>query len=158
MFKREYLGQDEAKQFLIIGFSMGIVEKILKEWGSRNFLTPLEKKSLKMVHTYLLKFYDSVSQRLNKKALGKLIKQMKQLDVLVIDNYRKEQTLKKLQSETVNLDREEFYTFGEYMMDCNCKNCTKEKDKCRLYQIFNENDMPEVPKKADYMPNCPYSY
>ena len=158
MFKRDYLGKEEKQDFILLGNAMGIMQKVIDEWDKRKFLSITERKYLKTSLTWLIKWYNEVNLRLNEKESCNLIKTFKTLEIFILDKFKFEEMKKKYTVNHVVLDREEFYDWGEQIMHCSCRGCTKDRNKCRLYNVFYENDMPEVPREKEYQNNCPYAY
>ncbi|WP_446715372.1 DUF5651 domain-containing protein [Caloramator sp. Dgby_cultured_2] len=60
----------------------------------------------------------------------------------MIETKSKEQLQKELLSK-VELDREDFYNWCEQIIDINCKNCRKNHQECKLYDLLDKYEVPD---------------
>lgn len=167
---RDYLNSNETNQFMVILALTQLLEgtrkmerrspeiiSMLEEWSRRNNVTKEEHRSLKTADTYLKKFVDSVYNRLSPKEQATISKKLAKFDFRLIDDF----TLKKLYRETndrmVNavVPREQFNDWTEQVMIANCNGCTKDWNSCKLYEVFDDNFIPESSFNCS---NCKYAY
>lgn len=126
-------------------------------WTERGNMTKEEKKNLKMAHTYLHKFSRSLIDRLSDKEQKTIYKQMIKYDFKLIDDFTTQKILRDMSDKMVNavVPREDFNMWCEEIMHCNCKNCTKHHQECELYDMFENNLVPDGNFNCE---NCRYAY
>lgn len=154
----DYLNKENMDMFLNIPYMSSEARYIQEKWGKYGNLTREEYDILTNLISYADKFYSTVLKRLNPKVQIIFRKKLSSFTVKYLDKY----TSDKMQRDTKNLmknavmPREDFEDWCEQIMDCNCKNCTKHFAECRLYEVFDNNFVPEP--VGDLRDNCRYSY
>ncbi|WP_057979457.1 DUF5651 domain-containing protein [Caloramator mitchellensis] len=154
MFKRDYLQPDEMNDFLILATIWGLLEKIIDLWDKRQMISKEEKKNLKLAKTYIGKFYGMKVNELSRKTAKKVAEYLQKNEVVIIQTEDKE----KMREETqkfIEIEREDFYNWCEQIIDINCKNCRKNHQECKLYDLL---DKYEVPDSSFEKRNCRYAY
>lgn len=165
---KTYLNREETNQIVSMMAVLQQIEglrssngdklkPIWDEWKSRDFITKEEGKNLKTAATFLGKFFKGVMSRLDKKEQEKVEKQLIKYDFRVIDDF----TLKKIfrdasdRMKNAVIPRDQFEDLCIEIMEHNCKGCSKEWCNCRIYEIFEDNFVPEGGFDKE---NCKYSY
>ncbi len=134
-----------------------VSKPIWEDWKDRNFLTKDEGKNVKTAHTYLIKFFNSVLERLNAKEKGLIQKQLEKFDFKIVDDYTMQKIFRDMSNHLVNavVPRQQFENWCCEIMACNCKDCTKHWDGCELYKVFEDNFVPDGGFEMD---NCKFAY
>ena len=167
---RDYLNSSETNQFMVILALTQLLEgtrrmehnapkiiSMLEEWTSKNNITKDEHRSLKMADTYLKKFVQSVYDRLSPREQKTIDKKLNKFDFRLVDDF----TLKKIFRETsdrmVNavVPRGQFNDWTEQIIQIHCNGCTKDCNACPLYEVFEDNFIPE---SSWNLPNCKFAY
>lgn len=165
---KDYLNRDEKNQIVTL---MAVAQQIegirtltgkegkpiWEAWKDRGFLTKDEGKSIKTAHTYLLKFFKSVLNRVNSREEGLILKQLAKFDFKIIDDFTINKIFRDITNRMQNavVPRVQFENWCSEIMSCNCKGCQKHWDKCELYTVFEDNFVPEGGYNLE---NCKYSY
>lgn len=133
------------------------ISSMLEDWKTRGNLTKDEHRSLKTSETYLRKFLSSVYERLSKKDQEIIKKKIVNFDFLLIDDYTLKQIKRDTNDRMVNavLPRQQFYDWCEKIMKVECNGCTKNRNECELYTVFEENFVPESGFNCE---NCKFAY
>lgn len=156
---KKYLNAEQRNQFLVLVSILqtftgnrnmtrknpGEIQTILEQWDKSDNLTKDEHRSLKMVGTYLNKFCESVFERMDPKEKKQLDKRMDKFDFRLVDDYTLKKIYRDMQDKYVNavVPRELFNKFCEEIMFVKCHNCKKCYGECELYDVFEENFIPE---------------
>lgn len=165
---RGYLNRDESNQFMVIMAAIQLIngERSLdnrphppmwEEWSKREMMDKAQQKNLKMANTYLNKFVMSKLKDLDKSKQIEMLKKIQKFDFKLADDY----TLKKLfrdmsdKMQFAVMKREDFYKWTEEIMTVNCLNCNKDRNKCELHRVFEDNLVPETGWNLN---NCEYAY
>lgn len=165
---KDYLNADEKNQFLVFmsilqvmngnrGINGPKLVTVLEDWNKRGNLTKEEHKSLKLAGTYLAKFCKSVYDRLSDKEKVQIDKRLQKYDFRLVDDFTLQRVYRDINNKMVNavVPRKQFYKWCEEIMDCNCKNCTKDWNQCELHKAFEDNMIPESSWNLE---NCRYAY
>lgn len=167
---RDYLNANERNQFMSIMATMqsiqGVrtidgsapkIQTMREDWSGRNNLSKEEHKNLKMAETYLKKFIEGVYGRLNPKEQQQIAKKIMKFDYRLIDDFTLKQIYRDIQDRMTNavVPREQFHDWCEQIMDIHCNGCKKDWSTCSLYQVFDENFIPESSFNCS---NCRYAY
>lgn len=167
---RDYLNSTEKNQFMVmnsvlqmvIGIrNMGVngpkLKTMREEWMKRDNMTKEEHKSLKMAETYMSKFVMSVYNRLSPKEQEQFQKKLLKYDFKLIDDYTLKQVHRDIKDKMVNaiVPRQQFYDWCLDIMNMKCNGCTKDWNTCDLYQVFDNNFVPESGFDCT---NCKYAY
>lgn len=168
---KTYLNAEQKNQFMVLmsinqqftgNRTMGIrnpgeIKSLVEQWEKSNNLTKDEKRSLKMVDTYLKKFIDSVLNRVDKREKEQLLKRIERFDFRLVDDFMLQKVYRDLKDKMkyAVVEREDFYNWCEQIMHVNCKNCTECWEKCELHQVFEDNMVPESTHELD---NCRFAY
>lgn len=167
---RDYLNSSEKNQYMVLLSILQLLEgkrnngtdgprmgTMLEEWSGRGNMTKAEHKNLKTAQTFLNKYVSSVYDRLSKKEQAVIDKKIIKFDFQLIDDF----TLKKIHRDIANryvnaaIPREQFNTWCEEIMNVKCNGCTKDWNTCELYQVFEDNFVPESGFDCS---NCKFSY
>lgn len=165
---RRYLNREEKNQFICIVAlvqqleGLRTLEGISKDpvwvdWFNRGVMTKEERKYIKLAHTYMVKFVDSVLNRLDAVEQDSLKKQYRKFDFKLIDDFTLQKLMRQLKdtSKEIVMDRELFYTYSEDIMAARCNGCKKDGEGCPLRASFEDNIVPEFGEDLD---NCRYAY
>lgn len=164
---KDYLNAEEKNQFMVLlsilqNFngvrnmghkSPGEIETLIESWDKRGNLTKEEKRSLKMVKTYLTKFGDSLYNRLSDKDKCEIDRRLQKFDFRLIDDFTLKKVYRQIQTELEK--QEEFRLFSEEIMAIRCKDCTKNHKECNLCDMFDNNFIPE---SGYNLPSCKFAY
>lgn len=166
MFKRGYLNKSEENFYLVAksfiqmiegtrSFDNKVTEEVWTEWGKRGMLTPIMKKSIKMVHTYLRKFVYEIETNLNKETTEKLRKKSYKFDFRIIDDYSLKKIYRDISNkhEFVTMKREYFLGMLEIIAEVKCVGCNEDYRKCELCKALDDINIGHVGEKD----NCPYA-
>ncbi|KXZ40032.1 hypothetical protein SAMN05661008_01508 [Alkalithermobacter thermoalcaliphilus JW-YL-7 = DSM 7308] len=154
---KNYLNREEANDFMLTGVLLDTVSRIRTEWSGRNFITKEEHKNLKLAETYLTKYYKAVLERLGKKEAEKVFKRLGDFELKIMDRYMLNRLRGQWENElqVAHLKREEFEDWCEQIMHIKCKNCSLDYNNCNLYDVFEEN---LVPDSGYNLHNCRFAY
>jgi hypothetical protein len=167
---KDYLNAVEKNQIMVImsileamnGYRNGGIDgpkisSMLEDWNKRGNMTKEEHKALKTADTYLKKFTGSIIDRLSEKERECLKKRLIKFDFRLVDDFTLEKTYRDMSNKMVNavVPRNQFNKWCEEIMECNCKNCSKDWKECELHEVFNENFVPESTWNKN---NCRYAY
>lgn len=133
------------------------ISAMVEDWKKRGNLTKEEHRALKSSSTYLKKFLDSVLDRLSEKERNVIKKRLLKVDFRPVDDYTIKKIFREMENRMVNavVTRELFNKWCEEIMECNCKNCSKDWKDCELHEVFEENFVPESTWNLE---NCRYAY
>lgn len=167
---KDYLNAVEKNQVMVLMSILDVMDgnrnggidgpkiaSMLEDWNKRGNMTKEEHKALKSANTYLKKFTNSVMERLSEKEKAGLKKRLRKFDFRLVDDYTLEKIYRDMSEKMVNavVPRENFNKWCEEIMECNCRNCTKDWKECELHHVFEENFVPESSWNKD---NCRYAY
>lgn len=167
---KDYLNAEEKNHIMVIGALIRMmnrventgkdgprIQNIIDSWTKSNNLTKDEQRSLKMAQTYLEKFFDSVTSRMNPKEQDQLKKKLSKFDFRLIDDFTLEKVYRDMRDKLVNaaVPRDQFCTWCDEIMHHNCNGCTKHWEGCELHQVFEDNFVPE---SSWGLENCRYAY
>lgn len=167
---RDYLNSIEKNQFMVLqsivqmidglrnsGIDGPQISSMLEEWSKRGNMSKDEHKNLKTAETFLRKFLASVYERLSKKEQDQLKKKLVKFDFKLVDDYTLKQINRDISDRFVNaaVPREQFYKWCEEIMNVKCNRCTKDWNTCELYQVFEDNFVPESGFDCN---NCKFAY
>jgi hypothetical protein len=130
---------------------------IWEDWKDRDFLTKEEGKNIKTAHTFMLKFVTGVLGRIDKKEHSKIMKKLEKFDFRIVDEYTWQKINRDATDRLKNavVPREQFNNWCEEIMTCNCKECNKHWSECKLYEVFEDNFIPE---SGHDLENCKFRY
>jgi hypothetical protein len=168
---RDYLNATEKNQLMLlmsivqtldgdrrnVGIDGPKIGTLVEEWDRRGNLTKEERKNLKTSETFLKKFVTSVYDRLSQKEQSVIDKKLMKYDFRLVDDY----TLKKIDRDASNkminavVPRQQFYDWCCGIMSIKCNGCTKDWNTCNLYDVFEDNFIPESGFNCD---NCKFAY
>ncbi|WML38686.1 DUF5651 domain-containing protein [Neobacillus sp. OS1-2] len=167
---RDYLNSVEKNQFMVMNsvlqMAIGIrnqgadgpkLQTMREEWSKRENLSKDEHKSLKMAETYLSKFIMSVYNRLSPKEQEQIQKKLMKYDFKLVDDYTLKQVNRDIKDKMANavMPRQQFYDWCVDIMEVKCNGCSKDWNTCPLYQVFDDNFVPESGFDCS---NCKYAY
>jgi len=167
---RDYLNSLEKNQFMVLNsvlqMAIGIrntgvdgpkLNTVREEWSKRDNMTKDEHKNLKMAETYLSKFIMSVYNRLSLKEKEQIQKKLLKYDFKLVDDFTLKQVMRDIKDKMENavVPRQQFYDWTSEIMNVKCQGCTKNWNTCDLYQIFDNNFVPESGFDCK---NCKYAY
>lgn len=167
---RDYLNANEKNQFMVLqsivqmmdglrntGIDGPKISSMLEEWSKRNNMTKEEHKNLKTSETYLRKFLASVYERLSLKEQEVIKKKIMKFDFKLVDDYTLKQVNRNIADRFVNaaVPRQQFNEWCSEIMSVKCNGCTKDWSTCDLYQVFDDNFIPESGFDCK---NCRYAY
>jgi hypothetical protein len=167
---RDYLNSIEKNQFMVMNsvlqMAIGIrnqgvdgpkLKTMREEWTKRDNLTKDEHKSLKMAETYLSKFIMSIYNRMSPKEQEQIQKKLLKYDFKLVDDFTLKQVNRDIKDKMVNavMPRQQFYDWCVEIMNVKCNGCTKDWNSCSLYQVFDNNFVPESGYDCS---NCKYAY
>lgn len=157
MSLKTYLNGDETIEFLQVSFLVDSVYRILNNWNGRGQLTKDEHRSLKMVHTYIEKFYKSVLARLDKKESTKINKRRSNYSFEFLDRYSQKRIFGEWEAEyqVVKMPREVFEDWTEKVLESHCKNCNTNFGDCKLYDLLDDCLVAE---SGHDLKNCKFAY
>jgi hypothetical protein len=167
---RDYLNAKERNQFMVLQSIVQLIDglrnsgvdgpkitSMLEEWTARGNMSKDEHRSLKTSETYLRKYLSAVYERLGKKEQDVIMKKISKFDFKLVDDYTLKQVHRDITDRLVNaaLPREQFYKWTEEIMNVKCNGCTKDWKTCELYQVFEDNFVPESGFDCE---NCKFAY
>ncbi|MCM3763467.1 DUF5651 domain-containing protein [Neobacillus niacini] len=167
---RDYLNSIEKNQFLVMNsvlqMAIGIrnqgmdgpkLQTMREEWTKRDNMTKGEHKSLKMAETYLSKFIMSVYNRLSKKEQEQINKKLMKYDFKLVDDFTLQKVNRDIKDKIQNavMPRQQFYDWCSEIMAVKCNGCTKDWNTCPLYEVFEDNFVPESGFDCT---NCKFAY
>jgi len=167
---RDYLNSVEKNQFMVMNSILQMVigirntgidgpklQTMREEWSKRDNLTKDEHESLKMAETYLSKFIMSVYNRLSLKEQEQIKKKLMKYDFKLVDDYTLKQVHRDIKDKMANavMPRQQFYDWCVDIMEVKCNGCSKDWNTCPLYQIFEDNFVPESGFDCG---NCKFAY
>lgn len=169
---KDYLNADERNQLMVLMSILQVMDGVrnntglknpaemqsmIEDWEKRGNLTKEEHRSLSMAKTYLEKFCKSVFNRMNSKEKESFQKKLCKFDFRLVDDFTLQKIYREMQDKMKNavVPRDEFQDWTEQIMECNCKNCKKHWEECRLHEIFEDNFIPESTRPLE---NCKYAY
>ena len=167
---RDYLNSVEKNQFMVMNsvlqMAIGIrnqgtdgpmLQTMREEWSKRDNMTKEEHKSLKMAETYMEKFIMSVYNRQSPKEKEQIQKKLLKYDFKLVDDYTLKQVQRDIKDKMQNavVPRQQFYDWTCEIMQVKCKGCTKDWNTCDLYQVFENNFVPESGFDCS---NCKFAY
>lgn len=167
---RDYLNSIEKNQFMVLqsvvqlmdglrntGIDGPKISSMLEEWSSRDNMTKEEHKNLKTAETFLRKFLASVYERLNPKEQELIKKKVMKFDFKLVDDFTLKQVNRDIKDKLKNavMPRQQFYDWCADIMEVKCQGCTKDRNTCDLYQVFENNFVPESGFDCK---NCKYAY
>lgn len=169
---KNYLNSEELNDFMLIGTLLDTCSSIINStidpkhstigkiriaWDTRGNLSKEEHKSIKMAETYLTKAYTSILNRLSKDEVIKISKRLSSYNLRILDKF----TIDKINRESGDkyknavIPRELFENWCEEIMEVKCKGCNKDRQACKLREVFEDNFVPEADWGLD---NCRYAY
>lgn len=162
--KRRYLNSQEENFFMM----MASVELFIKgkthlqksnyidELEKRGMLTKESKKQLKMATTYMNKFLNSMYEELDEPTQKRIQKRLQKFEFKVVDDFQLKRILRTARDriQDVVLERETFEDIIEDIAECNCKDCTKGYEGCKIYKVLDE----ALIDKPGIEINCPYAW
>lgn len=167
---RDYLNSHETNQYMVLASVLQLMEgkrntgvngpkigTMLEEWKTKDNLTKDEHRSLKTADTYLKKFIESVYDRLSPKEQKALDKRLRKFDFRLVDDFTLQKINRDVSDRMVNavVPREQFNDWCEQIMNVQCNSCTKDCNICPLYEVFDNNFVPE---SSFNLSNCKYAY
>jgi len=167
---RDYLNSNEKNQFMVLqsivqlmdglrnsGVDGPKISSMLEDWKSRGNITKEEHKNLKTAETFLRKFLSSVYERLSPKDQDQLKKKLVKFDFKLIDDYTLKQIDRNIADKINNatMPRQQFYDWCVEIMNVKCNGCTKDWNTCELFEVFDNNLVPESGFDCK---NCKYAY
>ena len=157
MIKDNFNGE-ERKEFLTLRYMAAHAKAIANEWTRRETITEEEANELREINEKLTSVTQKMFDRMCQKEKAIIEKRVKKFDVRYVDDYFLQILNRDLNDKLQNVicPRNDFYIWSEQIMDTTCKNCTRSCNDCNLYDVFDENIVPELDGWA--MPNCKYAY
>jgi hypothetical protein len=167
---RDYLNSTEKNQFMVLqsivqlmdglknsGVDGPKISSMLEEWKNKNNLTKEEHKNLKTSETYLRKFLASVYERLSSKEQDVIKKRVTKFGFKLIDDFTLQQLNRDMKDKLqyAVMPRQQFYDWCVDIMEVKCNGCTKDWNTCDLYQVFENNFVPESGFDCT---NCKFAY
>lgn len=154
---RDYLNAKEGEDVVLTLSIYDSAKTMLKNMESRGNLTKDEKKFLKYSLTYMRKFSDALFERLNTRTAKKMLNQIKDMDLFMVDSMTAKKMNNDIQDKmkVARLEREQFEDFCIQIMSVKCQNCKKKHSTCELHDLFYENYVSE---SGWDMKNCRYAY
>jgi hypothetical protein len=167
---RDYLNSKEKEQFMVLqsvvqlmdglknsGVDGPKISSMLEEWKNKNNLTKEEHKNLKTSETYLRKFLASVYERLSSKEQDVIKKRVTKFGFKLIDDFTLQQLNRDMKDKLqyAVMPRQQFYDWCVDIMEVKCNGCTKDWNTCDLYQVFENNFVPESSFDCS---NCKFAY
>jgi hypothetical protein len=167
---RDYLNSNEKNQFMVLqsivqmmdglrnsGVDGPKINSMLEDWTKRDNMTKAEHKNLKTSETFLRKFLSSVYERLSPKEQEAIKKKLIKFDFKLIDDFTLKQIDRDIKDKIANavVPRQEFYDWSCEIMGVKCNGCTQDWSTCQLYQVFDNNLVPESGFDCK---NCKYAY
>ncbi|WP_284037440.1 DUF5651 domain-containing protein [Neobacillus sp. 114] len=167
---KDYLNKFETNQFMVMN---SILQSILgiknsgvdgpklktmrEEWAKGGNLTKEEHRSLKTIETYMEKFIMSVYNRLSPKEQEKIQKKLFKYAFQLVDDYTFQKMSRDAQDKIQNavMPRQQFYNWCKEIMAAKCNGCTKDWNTCDLYEVFEDNFVPESGFDCK---NCKFAY
>ena len=140
----------------------------IDELEKRGMLTKESKKQLKMAATYMNKFLNSMYEELDEPTQKRIQKRLQKFEFKVVDDFQLKRILRTARDriQDVVLERETFedimnrfydllwYDLIEDIAECNCKDCTKGYEGCKIYKVLDE----ALIDKPGIEINCPYAW
>jgi hypothetical protein len=167
---KDYLNKFEHNQFMVmnsvlqsilgvdnLGVDSPKIKSMREDWTKRGNLTKDEHKSLKTAETYMEKFIMSVYNRLSKKEQEKINKKLFKYSFKLVDDYTMQQVNRDIKDKMqyAVMHRQQFYDWCVDIMEVKCNGCTKDWNICELYNVFDNNFVPESGFDCT---NCKYAY
>jgi hypothetical protein len=167
---RDYLNKYEMNEFMVMnsvlqsilgitntGIDGPKLKTMREEWAKRGNLTKDEHRSLKMTETYMSKFIMSVYNRLSPKQQEQIQKKLFKYAFQLVDDYTFQKITRDAQDKIQNavIPRQQFYDWCSEIMAIKCNGCKKNWNDCDLYDVFEDNIVPE--SGFDCV-NCKYAY
>jgi hypothetical protein len=167
---RDYLNALEKNQYMVLlsiiqlmegkrntGVNGPKIKNLLEEWTNKNNMTKEEHKNLKMSETYLKKFTTSVYNRLSPNEQKLIDKKLMKYDFKLVDDFTLKQVHRDINDRMKNavVPRQQFYDWCKEIMSVKCNGCTRDWNTCELYQVFDNNFIPESGFDCT---NCKYAY
>ena len=145
---KNYLNKNDREHHLIILVVWDYINGWIK---TQTALTATEHKYLKTASTYLLKASDSIIARMDKKFAEKLMRDIKNSDIAVVNKYDMSFTG---EIGYVNVKQDDLYDLASYALtECvNCPHC-KDFKNCERYKLFLNLAVPVAQTETD---SCPY--
>ena len=174
---RGYLRQEEMNQVvmlastyqLLMGFrslhGSGDKEPVWEKFEKSGIITKEQIKYIKMATTYQRKFLDSfVGDNLDRKSKEIISKRLAKWELRVADDYqikRLENLLKR--NKEINLSLDEFYSLVDAKLYAECKDCTKNRNECKLRDFYEAKFIPPIEHwmetgNEEAACNCEYAY
>lgn len=153
---RDYLTQDEKMQMIAIYHLAKRLELVINNQSAfRKEEVTNYKKSL----TWLLKGCEGVLQRLDVQQ-AKSVRNLLDTTTTYVD-YKSviERMMKGLESDIGKGydDNSDYFDLVEHIFFNNCRNCTKCKDECSFYGLFEGKNIPNLDGE-ELQSNCKYAY
>jgi hypothetical protein len=167
---RDYLNSTEKNQFMVLqsivqsldglrnsGVDGPKMSSMLENWTKAGNMTKDEHRSLKTAETYLRKFLTSVYERLSKKEQEVIKKRLLKFHFKLVDDFTLQQLNRDMKDKLkhATMPREQFYDWCADIMEVKCNGCTKDWNTCDLYQVFENNFVPESGFDCT---NCKFAY
>jgi hypothetical protein len=167
---RDYLNASEKNQFMVLQSILQLMEgkrnegingpkigTMLEEWMKRDNMAKEEHRNLKTAETYLRKFLTTVYERQSPKQQNEIDKKIMKFDFKLVDDYTLKQVHRDIADRFVNaaVPRQQFNDWCSEIMNVKCNGCSKDWNTCDLYQVFDDNFIPE---SGFNCVNCKYAY
>jgi hypothetical protein len=167
---RDYLNAIEKNQFMVMNsvlqMAIGIrntgvdgpkLKTMREEWAKRDNMSKEEHKNLKMAETYMSKFIMSVYNRLSPKEKEQINKKLMKYDFKLVDDFTLKQVNRDIKDKMQHavMPRQQFYDWCVDIMEVKCNGCAKDWNTCDLYQVFENNFVPESGFDCT---NCKFAY
>lgn len=159
---KRYLNREEKHLVLVLGafvsFCREQADKLKGVWGTPQGVTT----NLKTAATHGDKAMRAYLQTLDRVELAKVVAENKKMQVAA--RYTSEavaeyEAIAKLDT-TVNVHRDDFDTFMEWLIDAHCKTCRLKGDQaelCSIRVLMIKYDVPVFDCEAP-VGKCPYQY
>lgn len=157
-YKRDYLRRIEIIQFLHMAYFKLLLDGNLELGPIRADGIPMcdqfmssgigdkdDRKNLKMVSTYLGKFFDKKMKELSDKERAKIYKKIKTSSISILEESFDRRKMKNnvvTPEDELVITRNDFYDIVSEVMNSNCRGCHKHHNECNWYKLFDSNDVP----------------
>ncbi|MMZ65727.1 hypothetical protein D1872_281520 [compost metagenome] len=99
----------------------------------------------------------SVYGRLSQKEQEQIKKKLFKYDFKLVDDYTMKQVNRDIKDKVNNavMPRQQFYDWCKEIMSVKCHGCSKDWNTCDLYEVFENNFVPESGFNCQ---NCKFAY
>lgn len=167
--RRGYLKHDEMGKLMTLTSVIHLVEGLRDyghassepmwdSWFERKMITKEQKKTLKTAITYLSNFINSVfNDNLDLTSKTMISDRLADYDFRLVDDYTVKKLYNMIQTKDIHLHKEEFFNLVEDKMNCECRNCNKDRNDCEVRIFFENYFVPPINENLDNC-NCEFAY